>query len=550
MISSFRLNVTLPQLAWIATVDRVNFSVMASFGASVEWGDDFLVAGVWNGTFSAGGFHSTDCFFGTGFVVQEEAVIFVPSAAITDAIYYSESTTRVVATNSLPLLLAATEDRLDPHFEFYDRIIDSHQAGINDYERSLPTQRGSVRRVFFKNLRVTPTSIVEVDKTRPPAFDGYDSYLSYLTENFASIYRNITDPSRRHPLDIVSTQSRGYDTTAVNSIASKFATYNVFTVVEAKKVGAFAEVAPPSRHSDDGTAICEALGLKATPLDRNLYAQSFDDEYLFYSTTHLAISANLLGIKPHLRRVSVMLTGQRGEIWASNDYYREHQEKLLVRRSGEKKITDAAQIVPEMFPDDLRCHDMDVVLNLSELSLKWGLIHLVPSAIGGRNRSDIFRITMSDEMSPWRLGNEYDRPIARRIGEEIGGVPRDHFGQYKMATVTEFALPPVPIGTALRCEYFRFLREHRISPLLWKFTYRVVHKINARIMFHTPSHYRYVYYARRLVSKLVRRDIRNPLLYRRLDGRLYCFCVNKRATDYQKVKLDDTSSAGADTISG
>jgi hypothetical protein len=155
------------------------------------------------------------------------------------------------------------------------------------------------------------------------------------------------------------------DTTAVNSIASKFETYTAFTVTEAKERSAFAGTGSPSQDSDDGTAICEALGLKAVRLDRDLYIRSFDDEYLFYSTTHLAISANLLGIRPHLKHVSVMLTGQRGEIWASSSYYRDHAEKLLLRNGSDKGITDAAQIVPEMFPDDLRSHDMDTVLNLS-----------------------------------------------------------------------------------------------------------------------------------------------------------------------------------------
>src|SRR5258707_284338 len=145
MKASFRVNVKLPQLAWIAEVDRASLTVSANFGSSVECGPDFLVAGVWSGPFSAGDFETTDCFFGTGFVVRENCVIFVPSAAISDAIYYCESAARLLAANSLPLLLAATEDRLDPHFAFYDRIIDSHQAGINHYERSIPTDKDSVR---------------------------------------------------------------------------------------------------------------------------------------------------------------------------------------------------------------------------------------------------------------------------------------------------------------------------------------------------------------------------------------------------------------------
>lgn len=144
-------------------------------------------------------------------------------------------------------------------------------------------------------------------------------------------------------------------------------------------------------------------------------------------------------------------------------------------------------------------------------------------------------------MDPWRLGGKYDRPIPRRIGEEIGGIPRNQFGQRKMATVTEFPVPPVPVGGALRREYFRFLREHRLAPPFWRLAYRLVHRINARIIFHTPHRYSYLYYAGRVLSKLARRDIEIPTIYRRLNGRLYCFCVNKRVKEYESILRGDAS---------
>lgn len=547
MLVSFRINPALPRLAWMAEVERQNLAVTAIFGRCVEHGPDFAVAGVWNGRFGDGAFETTDCFFGTGLVIRDGAVTFVSSAALTDAIYYTESDGRLVAANSLPLLLAATEDRLDPGFAYYDRMIDSHLAGINRYEKLVPTLRGSVRRVFCRNLRVTASGTEEIDKRRPPAFPDYASYLRYLTQNYASIYRNIREPERRYPLDIISTQSRGYDTTAVNTIASKHEVDAVFTIAEPAETDAFAGTVPPSRDSDDGTDICAALGLKATRLDRRLFARAFDEEHLFYSTIHYADAAAFLGLKPHLGRGSVMLTGQRGDaIWGTDKYYRTHPQ-LLIHHSGVE--TD---ISPEMLSGDFPSTDLCTVLGLSEVGVEWGLIQVVPTFIG-QTRSDLFRITMSEEMAPWRLGDEYDRPIPRRIAEEIGGVPRDFFGQKKMAAVTRFPFPPVPIGAELRREYFGFLRQHRIVSPFWPWLYRWVHRINSRIYYAPWGHYRYVYYIRRFLSKLAGRDIEIPLLYRRLNGRLYCFCVNKRVNEYEDAlrgdRFDtrhDGSSAAAD----
>ncbi len=69
--------------------------------------------------------------------------------------------------------------------------------------------------------------------------------------------------------------------------------------------------------------------------------------------------------------------------------------------------------------------------NLGEFRLRAGFLHFPVPYVGALHGPAIFRITHSPEMRPWRLGaSAYDRPIARRIGEEAG-VPREWFGQVK-----------------------------------------------------------------------------------------------------------------------
>lgn len=53
--------------------------------------------------------------------------------------------------------------------------------------------------------------------------------------------------------------------------------------------------------------------------------------------------------------------------------------------------------------------------------------------IGALRHPDLYGIAHSDEMLPYRLGTDYDRPLARRMAEEAG-VPRELFGQEKKAT--------------------------------------------------------------------------------------------------------------------
>jgi hypothetical protein len=498
------------------------------------------VAGVWDGPFKDGAFENTDAFFGTGLIARGRSVTLIPSAGLSDAIYYHVSQKGLSASNSLPLLLADIKDRLDPRFAFYDRITESIHTGIDAYEKTIPTSHGQVARIFYRNLRITPNTIEEIDKPRPPHFSDFSSYLTYITRSYANIYRNVRDSGRRHRLDLLSTQSRGYDTTAVNAIAAQHGIDKVFTIPEPYELGAFVGAGRISEESDDGTEICRTLGLPVTPIERRQYQRSFDEEHLFYATTYRADSASFLGIKPHLQRTSVMLTGMLGDLaWATERYYRKHPGLL---GSSDKTMATVPQLMPEMLGDDLRGTDI-WAHGLSEVGIEWGFIQVAPIFVGGRHRSEIFQITMSDEMSPWRLGSDYDRPIARRIAEELGHVPRRLFGQCKLATLTSFALPPVPVSAELRREYFKFLREHRLASLVWTMAYRVVHWINARIYYGRHGYYHYPYYISRIMSKLARRNVSLPLLSQNLNGCLYCFCVNKRVDEYEAALKDEVRVA-------
>lgn len=67
-----------------------------------------------------------------------------------------------------------------------------------------------------------------------------------------------------------------------------------------------------------------------------------------------------------------------------------------------------------------------------------------------RSVGSVFKVTNSPEMKPWTLGNNYDRPICRRVLEERG-VPREAFGFGKKAVAQDFESPQ---GKALRELFF------------------------------------------------------------------------------------------------
>ncbi|UVT16966.1 MAG: hypothetical protein H8K04_05280 [Nitrospira sp.] len=502
---------SLPKLAWLSDVDRTNGSVTLLHGPCVEVRANYFIEGVWNGPFQDGDFGETDCVFGTGGILDAESVRFVPSASTVDSLYYKESGSRVIVSNSLPLLLGYIEDSLDPRYLEYPQICDSIMLGINHYRREIPTKNGTVRRQLYWNLNVSRERVWESEKRMPPRFPRFEDYREYLQHNYALMAANARDSTRSEPLEILSTQSTGYDTTAVNALACAYGIEKSFTVTKAKSVGSLAHQAEGEDPDDDGSVICSLLGLPCIPINRRAFAEEFDEEHLYYRALHHNQDANLLEIGKHIRRVSVLLTGNGGAIW----YPKASRAELL----GE-----------ELPGSELNSTDSGG-LGMAEWRLVVGFIQLPLPHVGARRKRDILDITESSELDRWRLGRAYDRPIARRIAEEAG-VPRQLFGQEKKGSVVIFPSPAIPHGKALRDEFFQYLADKKIMAksmtCLWPF----VRWVNSILMMRSQRRYPAVYFVERVISKLIGRHFRFKRMWSNLNGALYCFCVNRAAKAY------------------
>jgi hypothetical protein len=147
-------------------------------------------------------------------------------------------------------------------------------------------------------------------------------------------------------------------------------------------------------------------------------------------------------------------------------------------------------------------------------------------------------------MDPWRLRNAYDRPIPRRIAEEAG-VPREIFGQSKMGSVVIFAPPSIPYGKKLRREFFQFLTEENILGRFQRLFWPLVREVNSILMLKSERRFAVVYFSERVISKLSGRDFHFKLMWSKLEGALFCFCVNRTAKTYfEHVGRAPTSSKG------
>ena len=507
----------LPPLAWITVVEQHKATATVFHGPWVETFRAGYVEGVWDGPFGELGLDRSASVFGSGAVVRGDSITFVSSTSTTDYLFWSEApgTGLVKVSNSLPLLLAAIDDELDARFDGYAVINESIMWGINRQLRQLPTKKGSVNRLIFWNLSVSAGAVCEVAKPPSPRFADFGEYFSHVSQCYARLASNARDAQRTRRMSIFSTQSRGYDTTAINSMAKDHGIEKVFTVTKGKAKGYYANEDRALEVDDDGTEICRFFGLPCIQIDRRAVETDPKLEYLFYASIHDNGDFNLQQIGAYVETPTVLLTGCLGEMWYVTSYY---------------------DVRPGLINDELKRVDLGNH-GLTEVRLAAGYVQLALPYIGARSREDVFQITESKEMEPWRLGTAYDRPIPRRIAEQAG-LPRNMFGQVKMASVVEFAPPRVPLGQELRQKFHSFLLTNGLLMRWQVWLLPVVRRWNTLVSTTSPSRHAWNYYLQRVISKLIGKEFAFPIVWKRLEGSIFCFAVNLRAVECRAMLSD------------
>lgn len=432
----FRLNYrpipSLPRLAWAASADPRSGDVEIAHGAAVECRDAWMVEGVWDGEFTAGGFDRSEHFFGSGLRLNEERLSFVAATGLGDRLLWTVHQGRVVVSNSLPLLLATTGARLDPRHDYRAETFAIRQGAVR-YPDAFVVDHPEIRtfhQLYDGCLALEPSGRTErINGRTAPRFRSYAEYRALLGEVLRRLRTNSTSAERRVALAAFVTVSSGYDSVATAALVAGLGITAAFNCRRSNShlPAWFA----PRAAIDDGSEIARALGLSLLSPDPASAATA--DERHFLAAGRMPPS---LALRPlastiaHGASAAVVFTGFGGDDVWDTQAEREYHERGIVRG-------DAAG------------------LGLSEVRLQSGFINVPVPTLCSRHIADLDAVAADPEMDPWRLLTAYDRPIARRIAE-TAGVPRRSFGQTKKAVV---AWHPYPVTRRLRPSFFAYVRR-------------------------------------------------------------------------------------------
>jgi hypothetical protein len=172
----------------------------------------------------------------------------------------------------------------------------------------------------------------------------------------------------------------------------------------------------PAMQSDDdsGEAIAGMLGLAVDTYSRDAYLESSDyPEAAFIATGNGGDDVVWSALGARLER-TMLFTGMLGDtLWGI-----EGQDPRLSREYRFRYPAGGS---------------------IQEHRLTIGFVHVPIPLLTFTRHAELRAISRSPEMSAWRLGTRYDRPIPRRLVEEAG-VPREAFAKEKRAVTQPFWL--------------------------------------------------------------------------------------------------------------
>jgi hypothetical protein len=391
---------SLPCLSWCARVRNGEPAILLLHGEAVEAEESWFCEGAWSSDFDKHDFGSALFFSGSGGYVTPEGIEFATATHTLGQLFLMRLGDETLVSNSLAFLLSQAGDDLDRKYKFYAHDMMSVMDGIRKYVQAIPTRDGNrVEQFYFCNVSIERNGrVTRKEKPLPPSPRNYGEYAQFLDEQVRAVAANARDPARKHQYEPITTISSGYDSTTASAFAKSVGCRQAITFTMSRGHGV-----------DSGREVAERLGLEVVEFDREEYRKHDGSEVEFLATGNGGEDMVMAPLA-ELFTGKLVFTGFYGLIWD--------------------------RINPDAGPDLLKSDASGC--SMEEFRLRVGFIHFPVPYIGCRRHPDIYRISGSDELKPWRSGDDsYDKPIPRRFLEELG-VPGKLFGQKKRGATQPF----------------------------------------------------------------------------------------------------------------
>lgn len=387
-----------PKLGYYGTVSGT--TVELRHGDWVEVHGDRFSDGAWSGDFAR---DPTQSNFLTGTVgmIAPDGLRVLVSQALFDRVFVHETTGCVHFSNSLPLILAALDDELDPDQPFYRSRFMAAEMGVSLAPRTFRTRHGrTLRLILSETATIRPGGVETSPRLADPPFRSFEQYRATLADTTAAVIANAQDDRRQHPFAALPTISAGYDSSVVAVLSAEAGCAKALTMLRYDESDSTELVDFPGE-------VASTLGLELIEVERDQWrSDGVEPSALVAASGVTLMDVVMLTYGDHLSG-KLLIVGIPGDnVWSKSNFRAYHD---IVQGFGALSGR-----------------------GLAEHRLRLGYSLFAIPYIGHTAHPSLFELSNDDSMVPWSVGGDYDRPIARRIVEEAG-VARDAFALRKYA---------------------------------------------------------------------------------------------------------------------
>lgn len=389
-------------------------------GPWVERKEAFFVEGSWDGPFEDGEFDTTCLLMGSGGRALKNEVRFAVAGHTLERLFTLRLGKCLFVSNSLAFLLERAGTGLDIRYRHYRDDLLAVKGGLDFSEGSIPTRGGSaVRLHHYCTLVVDSSLAVRIrDKDAPPSFRDFAGYHQYLVRGIREHARNACSTARRYRYEMLSCVSSGYDSAAVAALAAEAGCSHAVTYSHGWRLHGKQGI-----DKDSGEETGRFLGLEVKVQKERIRRRNHERTWPEFSACGDDQDLKLTIFDEELQG-KLFFTGYNGDnVWDVHV----RPDSRLIR------------------------HPPSVGSSIGEFRLRVGFIHVPVPFFAAVRQPEILAISKAEEMQPWSIGGDYDRPIPRRI-LELKGVPRDLFGMVKKGSIAK-----VPVAGDLKA----YMRRHR-----------------------------------------------------------------------------------------
>jgi hypothetical protein len=403
---------TIPPLAWLCKVQGNSYHF--NVGRNVEYSYGRVVEGAWDGDFNKSMIEASEFVFGSGAVLKKGKVVFIPPKHSLEVLYvlHDKQAGITYVSNSLCFILKSSNIDLDGDF-FRKLSSELHRSGdiatkrgIDRYDQIIVAEKNyALYRMIFYNFSVDSGGRLRLYRKLPKKyFRDYGEYRKFLSGKISEIFNNAKSAHRKVVYTPITTITRGYDSPAVAVLAKENGCNEALTL----NVSVY-EV------YDSGLDIGRKLGLKVY-----VYEHVMSDRI---ENLNIAFTERIKDLA-----LEFIATGGIGD----DVCFYPFQDKLIKRvfltgSYGDPVWAKGSSLEPGL------TNNTFFSKSLTEYRLRVGFIYLPVPFLGARFPGPIKAISNSADMRAFTVGGDYDRPIPRRIVEEVG-IPRNEFGVGKCAT--------------------------------------------------------------------------------------------------------------------